>query len=157
MVARGLLAATGIYMGDKLMAMPQTQVFQYYEKSNWTWGERLGVTTPDITGPMIMPRSWNTYTSSAGTFLVAADSVLPSVNIGIVFVLWDNRGNPLSVIPREIYTSGWAKNAAGNYISQSGGDGPGFAVIDVSLAAGVTYLVQSIMPKSTVNFHWKLF
>ena len=81
------------------------------------------------------------------------------MTIGIAVVLWDERGNPISVTSLAITLSGWCKNAGGNYIGANGGTtyAPGFLAVDVSLAAGYTVLVQSIIPSGSVNLHTKLF
>ena len=83
------------------------------------------------------------------------------MTIGIAVVLWDElRGNPISVTSLAITLSGWCKNAGGNYTGANGGTtyAPGFLAVDVSLAAGYTVLVQSIIPSAgSVNLHTKLF
>ena len=94
-----------------------------------------------------------------GTLVITADGTAQSMTIGIAVVLWDERGNPISVTSLAITLSGWCKNAGGNYIGANGGTtyAPGFLAVDVSLAAGYTVLVQSIIPSGSVNLHTKLF
>ena len=91
--------------------------------------------------------------------MITADGTAMSASIGIAVVLWDERGNPISVNSGMLTLSGWCKNAAGNYIAANGYGvtPPGFLAVDVSLAAGYTVLVQSIIPSGSVNLHTKLF
>ena len=100
-----------------------------------------------------------TGTAQAGTLVITADGTAMSASIGIAVVLWDERGNPISVNSGMLTLSGWCKNAAGNYIAANGYGvtPPGFLAVDVSLAAGYTVLVQSIIPSGSVNLHTKLF
>jgi hypothetical protein len=134
-------------------------VFVVYPKTTYGWTDREGITTPDVTGPISTTGLVITPTFSAGTLVVSADGTPGSTSIGIAVVLWDERGNPISVNSGTIMLSGWCKNAAGNYIAANGYgvNPPGFLAVDVSLSSGFTVLVQSIIPSGTVNLHAKLF
>ena len=59
-------------------------------------------------------------TADAGTLVITADGTAMSMAIGIAVVLWDERGNPISVNSGMLTLSGWCKNAAGNYITANG-------------------------------------
>jgi len=130
-----------------------------YPKTWYTWTDRTGITVPDISGPCSLANLTPISTADAGTLAITADGTAPSMTIGIAVVLWDERGNPMSVNSGMFTLSGWAKNASGNYITANGYaiTPPGFLAVDVSLAAGYTVLVQSIIPLGTVNLHTKLF
>ena len=133
-------------------------VAQIYPKAWYAWTDRKGITIPDITGPLNVGALYPTLTADAGTLVITADGTVESMTIGIAAVLWDERGNPISVNSGMLTLSGWCKNAAGNYITANGyGIAPGFLAVDVSLAAGYTVLVQSIIPSGSVNLHTKLF
>ncbi len=136
-----------------------SQVNVVYPKTGYAWTDRTGITVPDVTGPMSTTSLVVTGASQAGTLIVTADGTASSMAIGIAVVLWDERSDPLSVISGMINLSGWLKNAAGHYIPTNGAGGmaPGFLAIDISLAAGYTVLVQSILPAGTVNLHTRLF
>ena len=134
------------------------QVCVTYPKTAFSWTDRTGITTPDVTGPLSTTGLVITGTAQAGTLVITADGTAMSMAIGIAVVLWDERGNPISVNSGMLTLSGWCKNAAGNYITANGyGIAPGFLAVDVSLAAGYTVLVQSIIPSGSVNLHTKLF
>ncbi len=134
------------------------QVCVGYPKLDFSWTDRTGITTPDVTGPLSTTGLVITGTAQAGTLVITADGTAMSMAIGIAVVLWDERGNPISVNSGMLTLSGWCKNAAGNYITANGyGTAPGFLAVDVSLAAGYTVLVQSIIPSGSVNLHTKLF
>ena len=135
------------------------QVCVGYPKLDFSWTDRTGITTPDVTGPLLTTGLAITGTANAGTLVVTADGTAMSMAIGIAVVLWDERGNPISVSSGMLTLSGWCKNAAGNYIAANGYGvtPPGFLAIDASLAAGYTVLVQSIIPSGSVNLHTKLF
>ena len=71
-------------------------------------------------------------TADAGTLVITADGTAMSQSIGVAVVLWDERGNPISVNSGMLTLSGWCKNAAGNYITANGyGTAPGFLAVDV--------------------------
>ena len=114
---------------------------------------------PDISGPYSLANLTPCPAADAGTLVITADGTVGSMTIGIAVVLWDERGNPMSVNSGMLTLSGWAKNASGYYITANGYaiTPPGFLAVDVSLAAGYTVLVQSIIPSGTVNLHTKLF
>ena len=135
------------------------QVCVGYPKLDFSWTDRNGITTPDVTGPLSTTGLMITGTANAGTLVVTADGTAMSMSIGVAIVLWDERGNPISVNSGTIMLSGWCKNAARNYIAANGYGvtPPGFLAVDVSLAAGYTVLVQSIIPSGSVNLHTKLF
>jgi len=135
------------------------QVCVTYPKTAFSWTDRTGITTPDVTGPLSTTGLVITGTAQAGTLVITADGTAMSASIGIAVVLWDERGNPISVNSGMLTLSGWCKNAAGNYIAANGYGvtPPGFLAVDVSLAAGYTVLVQSIIPSGSVNLHTKLF
>ena len=158
--AAGLVSLNGIAF-TAVMPVPATleQVCVVYPKTAYTWTDRMGVKVPDVTGPLLTTGLAITGTANAGTLVVAADGTAMSMSIGVAVVLWDERGNPISVNSGTIMLSGWCKNAAGNYIAANGYGvtPPGFLAIDVSLAAGYTVLVQSIIPSGSVNLHTKLF
>ena len=117
-----------------------------YPMSQYSWTDRFGITKPDVSGQInlatspISPTGIGNYTS----LTVTADSTLPQT-VGVAVILWDNRGNPISVGSGMITLSGWAKNSSGYFIPANGysGDTPGFLSVDVSMAAGYTVLLQS--------------
>ena len=81
----------------------------------------------------------------------------PGAIVGLALVLWDERGNPISISNGTITASGWATNAAGTYIASSGYSvDAGYLAIDVSQAAGYNVLVIQISD-GIVNLHTKLF
>jgi len=143
----------------ELVPAPSQNVGQVYPKTWYAWTDRTGITNPDVTGPYQLANLTPVSTADAGTLVITADGTAQSMTIGIAVVLWDERGNPISVTSLAISLSGWCKNAGGNYIGANGGTtyAPGFLAVDVSLAAGYTVLVQSIMPSGSVNLHTKLF
>lgn len=117
-----------------------------YPMSPYFWNDRIGVTKPDVYGPtnlstLSIPP---TGTGGYGNLIVTADSTIEQT-IGIAIVLWDNRGNPISVGSGMITLSSWAKNSLGNLISADryGISSPGFMSADVSMADGYTVLLQS--------------
>ena len=134
-------------------------VYVVYPKTTYSWTDRIGITAPDVTGPLSATGLVITPTFQAGTVAISADGTKGSASIGIAVVLWDERGNPISVSSGTINLSGWCKNAAGNFIAANGFGvtPPGFLALDVSLASGYTVLVQSITPSGIVNLHTKLF
>ena len=135
------------------------QVCVTYPKTAFSWTDRTRITKPDVTGPLSTTGLVITGTAQAGTLVITADGTAMSASIGIAVVLWDERGNPISVNSGMLTLSGWCKNAAGNYIAANGYGvtPPGFLAVDVSLAAGYTVLVQSIIPSGSVNLHTKFF
>jgi hypothetical protein len=143
----------------ELVPAPSENVAQVYPKTWYTWTDRTGITVPDISGPCSLANLTPISTADAGTLVISADGTLASMTIGVAIVLWDERGNPMSVNSGMLTLSGWAKNASGNYITANGyaATVPGFLAVDVSLAAGYTVLVQSIIPSGSVNLHTKLF
>ena len=142
----------------ELVPAPSQNVGQVYPKTWYAWTDRTGITVPDITAPYQLTNPTPFSTADAGTLVITADGTAMSQSIGIAVVLWDERDNPISVNSGMLTLSGWCKNAAGNYITANGyGTAPGFLAVDVSLAAGYTVLVQSIIPSGIVNLHTKLF
>jgi len=143
----------------ELVPAPSENVAQVYPKTWYTWTDRTGITVPDISGPYSLANLTPCPAADAGTLVITADGTVGSSTIGIAVVLWDERGNPISVNSGMLTLSGWCKNAAGNYIAANGyaATPPGFLAVDVSLAAGYTVLVQSLIPSGTVNVHTKLF
>jgi hypothetical protein len=143
----------------ELVPAPSQNVGQVYPKTWYAWTDRTGITVPDVTGPLNLGSYTPTPAADAGTLVITADGTVGSMAIGIAVVLWDERGNPISVNSGMLTLSGWCKNAAGNYIAANGYGvtPPGFLAIDASLAAGYTVLVQSIIPSGSVNLHTKLF
>ncbi len=134
-------------------------VYVTYPKTTYGWTDRTGITTPDMTGTRLSTGLVITGIGTSGTLVVTADGAASDMTVGIAIVLWDERNNPISVISGTITLSGWLKNSSGYYIAANslGSNPPGFLAVDVSLAAGYTVLVQSILPAGTVNLHWKLF
>ncbi len=134
-------------------------VYVQYPKTTYAWTDRTGITTPDVTGTRLTTGLVITGTGTSGTLVVTADGTAGDMTVGVALVLWDERNNPISVISGTITLSGWLKNSSGYYIAANslGTNPPGFLAVDVSLAAGYTVLVQSILPAGTVNLHWKLF
>lgn len=142
----------------ELVPAPSQNVGQVYPKTWYAWTDRTGITVPDVTGPLNLGSYTPTPAADSGTLVITADGTAMSMAIGIAVVLWDERGNPISVNSGMLTLSGWCKNAAGHYITANGyGTAPGFLAVDVSLAAGYTVLVQSIIPSGSVNLHYKLF
>ncbi len=147
----------GIIRALELVPDDSQQVSCVYPKTWYAWTDRTGITKPDVTGPCQLANLTPVSTADAGTLVITADGTVGSMPIGIAVVLWDERTNPISVNSGMLTLSGWCKNAAGNYITANGyGTAPGFLAVDVSLAAGYTVLVQSIIPSGTVNLHTKL-
>ena len=147
------------YRTLELVPGPSESVGPVYPKTWYTWTDRTGISAPDISGPYSLANLTPCPAADAGTLVITADGTVGSMTIGIAVVLWDERGNPMSVNSGMLTLSGWAKNASGNYITANGYaiTPPGFLAVDVSLAAGYTVLVQSIIPLGTVNLHTKLF
>ena len=143
----------------ELVPAPFENVAQVYPKTWYTWTDRTGITVPDISGPYSLANLTPCPAADAGTLVITADGTVGSMTIGIAVVLWDERGNPMSVNSGMLTLSGWAMNASGYYITANGYaiTPPGFLAVDVSLAAGYTVLVQSIISGGTVNLHTKLF
>jgi hypothetical protein len=142
----------------ELVPAPSQNVGQVYPKTWYAWTDRTGITVPDITGTFNLSSCTPVPAADSGTLVITADGTVGSMAIGIAVVLWDERGNPISVNSGMLTLSGWCKNAAGNYITANAyGTAPGFLAVDVSLAAGYTVLVQSIIPSGSVNLHTKLF
>ncbi len=142
----------------ELVPAPSQNVGQVYPKTWYAWTDRTGITVPDVTGPLNLGSYIPTPAADSGTLVITADGTAMSMTIGIAVVLWDERGNSISVNSGILTLSGWCKNAGGNYIAANGYGvtPPGFLAVDVSLAAGYTVLVQSIIPSGTVNLHTKL-
>jgi hypothetical protein len=148
----------GVIRALEIVPNPSQNVGQVYPKTWYAWTDRTGITVPDITGPFNLSSCTPVPAADSGTLVITADGTAMSMAIGIAVVLWDERGNPISVNSGMLTLSGWCKNAAGNYITANGyGTAPGFLAVDVSLAAGYTVLVQSIIPSGSVNLHTKLF
>jgi hypothetical protein len=143
----------------ELVPAPSQNVGQVYPKTWYAWTDRTGITVPDVTGPLKLGSYTPTPAADSGTLVITADGTAMSMAIGIAVVLWDERGNPISVNSGMLTLSGWCKNAAGNFIAANGFGvtPPGFLAVDVSLAAAYTVLVQSIIPSGSVNLHTKLF
>ena len=157
--ARNALLENGIIRALELVPDPRSRCRAVYPKTWYAWTDRTGITKPDVTGPASRQLRLVIRTADAGTLVITADGTAMSMTIGIAVVLWDERGNPISVNSGMLTLSGWCKNAAGNYIAANGYGvtPPGFLAVDVSLAAGYTVLVQSIIPSGSVNLHTKLF
>ncbi len=153
------LLENGVSRALELVPAPGQNVGQVYPKTWYMWTDRMGISAPDISGLYSLASLTQCPAADAGTLVITADGNRGSTNIGIAVVLWDERGNPISVNSGMLTLSGWCKNAAGNYIVANGYGvtPPGFLAVDVSLAAGYTVLVQSLIPSGTVNLHWKLF
>ena len=133
------------------------QVSCVYPKTWYTWTDRMGIIKPDVTGPYQLVNLTPMPTADAGTLVITADFTTPGAIAGLAVVLWDERGNPISISNGTITASGWATNAAGTYVAASGYSvGAGYLAIDVSQAAGYNVLVIQIS-NGTVNLHTKLF
>ena len=139
--------------------MPYSTVSLVYPKTIHGWTDRTGITTTDFSGPFTLSTLTPISTADAGTLVISADSLIGSMSIGIAIVFWDERNHPIGVTSLTMMTSGWAKNAAGYFVASNPGVSyaPGFLAVDVSYAAGYNVLVQSIIPDTTINLHWKLF
>lgn len=131
-----------------------------YPMSSYAWTDRVGITKPDIPGQLNLSTlaSGPIGTGNYDSLVITADSTVVQT-IGLAVALWDERGNPFSVSVGTMTLSGWAKNAAGNFIPQNsyGLNPPGFINVDVSMASAYAVLVQSMLTGSTINLHWKLF
>jgi hypothetical protein len=136
---------------------PIQQVSEVYPKTSYTWTDRKGVTKPDVTGSYQLSNLTPVSTANAGTLVITADCTTAGAIVGLALVLWDERGNPISVSNGQITASGWATNAAGNYVASQGYSlNAGYLAFDVSQAAGYSVLVIQIS-NGTVNLHSKLF
>ena len=98
----------------ELVPAPFENVAQVYPKTWYTWTDRTGITVPDISGPYSLANLTPCPAADAGTLVITADGTVGSMTIGIAVVLWDERGNPMSVNSGMLTLSGWAKNASGN-------------------------------------------
>ncbi|MBV8312452.1 MAG: hypothetical protein JO344_18875 [Planctomycetaceae bacterium] len=158
----GTLTITDVPTGDTTSFTSTTTssielVSCVYPKTTYAWTDRTGITTPDVSGQYDLANLTQISTADAGTLVITADSTMPGAIIGLALVLWDERGNPISISNGEITTSGWAMNAAGNYIAANGYSiTAGFLAFDVSNAAAYSILVIQIS-NGTVNLHSKLF
>ena len=133
------------------------QVSCVYPKTWYTWTDRMGITKPDITGPFQLADLTPVSAADAGTLVITADCTTAGAIIGLAVVLWDERGNPISISNGNIMASGWATNAAGTYVASSGYSmNAGYLAVDVSLAAGYNVLVIQIS-NGIMNLHTKLF
>ncbi len=133
------------------------QVSCVYPKTWYTWTDRTGISKPDVTGSYSLANLTPIPTADAGTLVVTADCTTAGAIIGLAVVLWDERGNPISISNGTITASGWATNAAGTYVASSGYSiNAGYLAYDVSQAAGYNVLVIQIS-NGSVNLHTKLF
>ena len=147
----------GVIRALELVPDNSQQVSCVYPKTWYAWTDRTGITQPDVTGPCQLANLTPISTADAGTLVITADCTVAGATIGLALVLWDERGNPISISNGSITASGWATNAAGNYIASSGYSvNAGYLAFDVSQAAGYNVLVIQISG-STVNLHTKLF
>ena len=104
----------------ELVPAPSQNVGQVYPKTWYAWTDRTGITVPDITGTFNLSSCTPVPAADAGTLVITADGTAMSMAIGIAVVLWDERGNPISVNSGMLTLSGWCKNVAGNYITANG-------------------------------------
>ena len=81
----------------ELVPAPSQNVGQVYPKTWYAWTDRTGITNPDVTGPCQLANLTPVSTADAGTLVITADGTAQSMTIGIAVVLWDERGNPISV------------------------------------------------------------
>ena len=150
------LLQNGVVRALELVPDDSQQVSQVFPKTWYAWTDRTGITKPDVTGPCQLANLTPISTADAGTLVITADCTVPGATIGLALVLWDERGNPISISNGSITASGWATNAAGNYIASSGYSvNAGYLAFDVSQAAGYNVLVIQISG-GTVNLHTKL-
>ena len=105
----------------ELVPAPSQNVGQVYPKTWYAWTDRTGITNPDVTGPYQLANLTPVSTADAGTLVITADGTAQSMTIGIAVVLWDERGNPISVTSLAITLSGWCKNAGGTTLEPNGG------------------------------------
>ena len=107
--------------------------------------------------PMVLTGIIPLPTADAGNLVVAIDSSVAGATVTLAVALWDERGNPISIVFNTITTSAWATDAAGNYIAESPYNlGPAYLEYDVSLGAGYRIFVMQIS-RGAVNLHAKLF
>ena len=78
-------------------ANPRNMSVLAYPKTWYAWTDRTGITKPDVTGPLSTTCCDPGTTADAGTLVITADGTAMSMTIGIAVVLWDERGNPISV------------------------------------------------------------
>ena len=160
--AAGTLTITDAPTGDIANFTTTTpslieEVSCVYPKTVYAWTDRTGITQPDVTGPYQLSSLTPLPTADAGTLVITADCTIAGAIIGLAVVLWDERGNPISISSGNITSSGWATNAAGNYVASTGYSvNAGYLAVDVSLAAGYSILVMQISG-GIVNLHGKLF
>lgn len=151
--------AGSFVLDDIATTVVPTPVYSVDWKSTSSWADRIGITVPDVIAPISTDSFVISETMTFGKLVITADGPVDSTVIGIAIVLWDERGNPISVNSGNITLSGWLTNSDGNFIASNafGLDPPGSLFIDVSLASGYTALVQSIVPSgSPINIHCKL-
>ena len=116
----------GTHVGERrhpaleLVPDDSQQVSCVYPKTWYTWTDRMGITKPDVTGPYQLANLTPVSTADAGTLVITADCTTAGAIIGLAVVLWDERGNPISISNGNITASGWATNAAGTYVASSG-------------------------------------
>ena len=148
----------GIIRALELVPDNSQQVSCVYPKTWYTWTDRTGITNPDVTGPYQLANLTPVSTADAGTLVITADCTTSDAIIGLAVVLWDERGNPISISNGNITASGWATNAAGNLRRREWiqHERPGYLAVDVCLAAGYNVLVIQIS-NGSVNLHTKLF
>src|SRR5271166_2577218 len=147
----------GVIRALELVPDNSQQVSCVYPKTWYTWTDRTGITKPDVTGPYQLANLTPVSTADSGTLVITADCTTAGAIIGLAVVLWDERGNPISISNGTITASGWATNAAGNYVASQGYSlNAGYLAFDVSQAAGYNVLVIQIS-NGTVNLHTKLF
>ena len=127
-------------------------------KTWYAWTDRTGITNPDVTGPYQLANLTPVSTADAGTLVITADgtasrwrSASPSCSgtnaaTRSRSTLNDHTQRVVQERGRELHCGEWIWCHS-----------PGFLAVDVSLAAGYTVLVQSIIPSGSVNLHTKLF
>lgn len=151
------LLQNGNFRALELVPDTSEQVSQVWPKDWYAWTDRMGVTIPDVYGTLHLTDWEPTSTADAGTLIVTADTSVAGAVVGLALVLWDERGNEISISEGSITTSSWATNAAGYYIAANGFSvNPGNLAFNVSNAAGYTLLLIQIS-RGVVNLHSRLF
>lgn len=138
--------------------VPINQVAVVYPKLYHNWSSRLGITAPDVTGPMSASSLQISPVGNEGTLVIAVDGTKPSSQVELTIVTWNEVGDMTGVTTLGVNLSGWLTTKQGTYIGCQACSryNPGFLAIDVSLAAGYTILVQSMTRRNTINLRWKL-
>ena len=71
---------------------PANEVAVVYPKLYHNWSSRLGITAPDVTGPMRGSGLQVTPVGNEGTLIIAVDGTRASSHVELTIVTWDEVG-----------------------------------------------------------------